>query len=228
MPFPLLIPIIASLAGSVGGSLANKALSGGGKKGSSPSYNDTERSFLDTTRGIAETAMPFSKDFLGKAGESLGLSQDFWKSLMQMDPATLAQVFSPEISRIQKNKQQKIDTVSRFAPRGGERDRALTESRTDALSQISRLFSSARPMAAEGLSTVGGQFGSLGLGAGSLALGGASSGLDFLSARRNQNLQKGSAIGEGLGGLIGQLLPMLLGRGGSSGGGYSDPRITGG
>lgn len=203
------MPIVAALAGGAGSAVANKALGRGGGKSSNTSPD--EQRFLDTTGKISDKFMPFSEGFMSRADESLGMSQGFWKKLMEMDPHTMAQVFGPEIAEIQKGKQRKIDTVSRFAPRGGERDRALTEARTGAIDQITRLFSTARPMAAEGLSGIAGLSGSLGLGSGELALGGARSGLDYLGQLRGLRAQQSQASGEGIGQLIGQLLPLILG-----------------
>ena len=231
MPFPLLIPLIASLVGSVGGAAATKLLNRGGGGGRKDTrhlipLSPEEQESLDWQSQLSELFKGFSTDFAKTTQESTGKAFDFAKSLMDMDPATLAQFFAPEVERQQKSRQAGLSSIERFLPRGGERDRAYSDFISGSTADMARMWSSARPTAAKMFTDIAGITAPVALGFGGEAVQAGQGPLSFLASRRasdvgfrGQDMQRDLGFGQGIGSIISQLLPLLLKSGGGGGSG---------
>lgn len=170
--------------------------------------------FLDSLDKTSDIGGRFGKKFLKRSNKAFQLPMDFWKKIMTGDRSSLTNLLSPEVEKISGGYDNVKRNIGEFGPRGGGSNSALTNLDIKETGDISRLFQTARPMAAQNLAQLGSAQGGIGLGALGLGVNADQAGLGaiFDNQRMGQNAQAGERdyygnIGQGLGGWLSKLFP---------------------
>jgi hypothetical protein len=90
----------------------------------------------------------------GAAG--LSSAADYFKALMSGDQAKMSQVLAPQISVIQNQKQQQLNTASQFGNRSGGTNASMQRGTEDATRSVQELFDMLGPEAAKEFATISG------------------------------------------------------------------------
>jgi hypothetical protein len=151
-------------------------------------------------------------------------AMDFWNTILNGDRTAISQLFGKEIGQIGSNTQNAMRQLWE-GPRGGGKVSSGADILNKESEQIGNLFTSAKPMAAQNLQSLGGMFGNMSLGetqAGTGALSSSSNNLFGLNkeqqAVRDQQAAAWTGLGQGIGGLAGAAFGAPMASGGSAGG----------
>lgn len=204
-----------------------KALFGGGdKKKTDPTdlKSQSEQTLLQSQQkamGLADKLAPQAQGFLDTTRSTLNPVIDYWSRLLGGDRSSITSLLSPELTRIGEGYNTARRTLFSLAPRGGGTSSLMAELPFAQQRDVSNLFATARPTAASNLLDVSRTTGALGTGLFDSTLSalsgsqrGASSALDALLQRRQQNIGIGEAVGKGIFSIV-----KLIAGGGDSGGG---------
>lgn len=196
---------IPALAG-VGASAA------GGKKGRN-SANDLAQQQLQ----LQQQQFGLTKQQFGLGNAALGPASDYWQALLKGGQAAV-QATGPIASQIGQLTQGANQAVRATTARGGEQNLALAQNVNQGANNISRLYAGMQPLAAQGLTQVGGAY----LGSGSSVNPMA----NIAGAYQNyaQQQQMAGQAGQGFGSLLYQA--MNKNKSGGSGGGKGGPSVS--
>ena len=205
MPFLApLAPFVGPLIG-IGGSVAAAKIGGkGGKK--------TKQQIAGLTaqqEEASEFALGEAKTTLPKALSALEGPLAFWQNLLGGDRQEMLSLLAPEVNTIISQYDTARKGIANLAPRGGGRTTQLAESRFEEANQISRLLQESRRRAAGEVAGIGGRLGALGLGELGSATGTAASTIQSLLTKRGQDIGSASQLGEGIGGILAQIIGLL-------------------
>lgn len=147
------------------------------------------------------------------AKKSLLSARDFWDTLLKGDRNATAAFLSPELGDISKGYQQQRNAMAEFGPRGGGSNTAIGNLGQQQASDVNRTIMSARPMAADKLTSLGSIFGGMSQGLTGQAFQGygqASQNLFGLNQEqedvRARKAQAWSGLGQGAGSIAGGFL----------------------
>lgn len=214
------LPAIIGAGGAVAGGLLGRGGggAGGGTSGTvaPPPLSAEEQGLLTKQNTLIDWLSKSGQDLFGLGLPSLQAAQNFWLPILSGDRSKALEVLGPDVDTIAKQYDTARKNILATAPRGGAREMVLSQSRTDEAGDVGRLLATARPMAAQALTGIGGGASQLALGAGQAGTQGISSAMSALSQARNaQNyqgyldlLRRGQNIGIGTG--LGQLAAGLL------------------
>jgi hypothetical protein len=192
-----LIPALTA-GGAAADALTSRRGGGGGGGGGAgqfgggglPELSEAEEQMLEALGLGMDHAGNYVPKFLDRADAAGGSAFDYYSGILEGDSAKRAEFMAPELEGMQRHYQSAISDIDRFAPRGGERDRALTMARLGRAGDTARIMSQARPGAAAALMQLSGQQGQIGGGLNQALISGPSAGLSFLSNRRQLGLQQ--------------------------------------
>lgn len=141
----------------------------------------------DSLTGLSQYGSESSKQFLGQAGEAFGGAGNYYKSLMSGDAATTMQSLQPEMDQIRKNTAGSLDMINKFGARGGGSAQAGRDARLEQAGSMAKLFSQARPMAAQGMMNLGQAQGGIGTSMGNMSMAAGQAGGNLALGQMNQN-----------------------------------------
>lgn len=187
---------------------------GGGGGAAAPSrMSEDERRLLADLEWRGGTLGGFGSRQLDRTERLAGGAEEFFLKLLGGDPKAKMEFFAPEIEETQSQFDQALAGIERGVPRGGERNRALSQGRLGRAAAITRLLSGARPAGARGATQLSQITGGQGISAVGGAAATSGAGLDFMlglrgqqTARRGQNLKLGGDIGTSIGTILASLL----------------------
>lgn len=209
---PQAIPAAIGLGGSVIGGIQGK---GAAKRQERLAREQLEliKPLLQNQVESGRFALDESRPAIRGARKGIeDLRDKFYKPLAFGDRSAINAFLSPERRAINQGYRSSLDTVARFAPRGGGRVSSMIRADQDRQGRLSDLVFNARRAGAEGFGAQNAQLGSLG----TTTLGaGLSSGSTLNSLLQNQQglAQRASensgeqlaGIGNALGGFLGQI-----------------------
>ena len=145
---------------------------------------------------------------IGGFGSSQGKSdvmkaQDFWSSILSGDMSRISSVLAPEISSVNKQTQQRKQTLSTFGNRGGGTNAAAQSLDDNALSSIRGMISSLTGSAATNLGSMGESLLRTGLAGGESAFDAAKTMQEQDQAKWGDIFNTISSIAGGLAGMPG-------------------------
>lgn len=114
------------------------------------------------------------RDQVTEGSKGLSSSADYFKALMSGDQAKMSQVLAPQISVIQGQKQQQLNTTAQFGNRSGGTNASMQKGTEDANRSIQELFDMLGPEAAKEFAAISGTQESLGAGQEALSTSAAS------------------------------------------------------
>lgn len=157
------MPVPWGTIGSVAGSVLGGLL-GGGKKMTPEQRLAYEQAVGAGALGLrrAGEIAPYTTGMLGLAQEGYQPAFDYWSRILSGDRSEITSVLSPEIARIGEGYTQARREVGQFAPRGGGRASTLGEIPFRRGRDVSELFATMRPLAAQSLGQLAGEAGRLG------------------------------------------------------------------
>lgn len=217
------VPLISSGLGALGSWL-------GGRKGGKAAGQAEQAGYGQALAageygaGRAGELAPDVTNLLDLAKGGYQPAFDYWSRLLSGDRSEMTSVLAPEIGRIGEGYTQARREVGQFAPRGGGRASTLGEIPFQRARDVSTLFSTMRPLAAQSLGQLAGEAGRLGTATGFLEaqFGGMpiSAARAVISpAQQGQQNWWQRIMGGGVGGgQIGTLLSSILGAGKKGGG----------
>src|SRR6266704_3226550 len=194
------IPIIGAIAGGAG-----SAASGASGKKAQNSANKLAQQQLQLQQG----QFGLAKQQLGLGNAALAPASNYWQSLLKGGQAAV-QATGPYASLIGQQGQGTRNAIMAGTPRGGEQNLALAENSMQTGNNIARLYAGMQPLAAQGLSQLGGEY----LGSGASFNPSANTGGAFNQYGLGQQMAGQGA--QGFGGLLYNSLNKLQ-RGGSGG-----------
>lgn len=206
MPLAAIAPIAIGGAGAVSSGV-------GGKKAQKKS-NELAQQQLGLQRDQYGTA----QKQLGMGNQALAPAQGYFNALLKGGQAARDAV-GPYASLISQAGQGTNNAILAGTPRGGEQNLAVAQNRMNTGNQIAQLYKGMQPLAAEGLTGIGGQL--LGSGA-AFNPGSNTSGAFGAYGNQQQNAQN---AGQGFGSLLFSGLNKLQQGKGASGG--IPPSMTG-
>jgi hypothetical protein len=246
------IPFIPLIAGGLNVTKAlidrsgrNKAARGGGGGGGQSIAGFEKRypgarnpgSLLADLRESGDVLGGFGSTQLDRSERAAGKTEDFYSGLLGEKAQEKMEFFAPEIAETQSQFDQALAGIESGVPRGGERNRALSQARLGRASSISSILSGARPAGAAGLLKVADLSGNQGITSTTSSAATRGPGLDFFDRmrghdllRRQQDLDTGGKIGSGIGGFIDDFLQdpqKLIGGIGKIFGGGGNSKATG-
>ena len=188
MPAAVAIPAIISAAGSAASAHAGK------KAGNAANQ-------------AAQQQLKLQQESFGLAKNQLGPASDYWQALLKGGQAAV-QATGPIASQIGQGAQGARTAIQALTPRGGEQNLALAQNYNTASNNIARLYAGMQPLAAQGLTQIGGAY-----------LGGAqpSPGAGLASYISQQQMANQGA--SGFGSLLYNTLNKAGGTGAAGGGG---------
>tara|TARA_B100000949_G_scaffold58988_1_gene52144 strand:- start:6180 stop:6821 length:642 start_codon:yes stop_codon:yes gene_type:complete len=205
-----LVPLAAAAVGSF---IGKKVAGGGNKRSDSSNMTRDERRTYGGLDKFGNLLGRYGHTSLGRAERSGAAAEDYYGSLLGEKAQEKMEFFAPEIAETQSQFDQALAGIESGVPRGGERNRALSQARLGRASSISSILSGARPAGAKGLMGLTELSGNQGIASVTGGAGARSAGLDFLvglrgqqTARRGQNLELAGSLGESIGGIIAGLL----------------------
>ena len=123
------------------------------------SGNTTDRNRQLDNWGALSTvggwAQPFGQSNASTGSSDLTSAGNFFQTLLSGNPVATSQVLSPEISTVQNQTQQKLDTTSEFNNRSGGTAEELVKTGDTSTASIQQLIASLLPQSANGLAQVG-------------------------------------------------------------------------
>lgn len=175
-----------------------------------------------------QQALGTGMNFLHQFSNTLGAPTNYFQNILSGNNANTTSALAPEISKIGGNLNQTMQSTAQLAPRGGGRSSMLFNLPYQAASQTAGVYNQARPQAANALTGIAGQLGSVGLGQEGVGTslygtGGSlfNSGANFMQAGNqaagtfgNQAAQQAEAkrqAGGAGGGFLGNILGNTLG-----------------
>jgi hypothetical protein len=193
--------------GSGGGGGGGQSIAGGAGSGVGPmDLLEDQRKSGDVLGGYGSTQLDRSERVAGK-------TEDFYSGLLGEKAQEKMEFFAPEIAETQSQFDQALAGIESGVPRGGERNRALSQAKFGRASSISSILSGARPAGAAGLTKLLEISGNQGIASTAGAAATRGPGLDYWSRdrghdllRREQDLATGGKIGKGIGGFIDDFL----------------------
>jgi len=203
-------PPLISAAADVG--MSKLGLGGGGSKvgPTSPTFRRAEQ--------IGDLSKNYAFDyFLPSAQKAYNQVLPYEEGILSGNRADIMSTLSPEIGMLKDQYGQTQQNISKFTPGGGGQTTALSELPFKEEAQISNLINTARPQAANALTSIAGQMAGEGLQAGSLSLNAVADQINALLGKTAQDIPLQQQTGAG----IYQLLQGLLNGGGAGGGGGS-------
>ena len=115
----------------------------------------------DLTGSFYNLAQPGAEKYLGQSNQAFTPALNYWSSILAGGPQG-TEALSPEIQRIGAGYNAAQNQINQFAPRGGGRASALGQLPLQRSADVSNLFATMRPMAAQQLSQIGSATGGLG------------------------------------------------------------------
>ena len=196
MPAAAVIPAVGAIAG--GGLSAS-----GGKKAA------------NKANAAAQQQLDLQKQSFGLANQQLGPAASYWQALLKGGQAAV-QATGPYASQIGQAAEGARTAIQGLTPRGGEQNLALAQNYNTASNNIARLYAGMQPLAAQGLTQIGGAY-----------LGGAqpNPGAGLASYISQQQMAQQGA--SGFGSLLYNSLNKLKNNGGGLGGKQPAPSGTG-
>lgn len=131
-----------------------EGLFGVGGSGATTTRNN-ELGAWNSLNNIGAQATPAGFSQIGQGTQNLSTSANFWNTLLSGNRGQIAQTLSPEISTLQNQKQQSLDTTQQFGDRSGGTNATLQATQNSATSAIDNLVNTLIPQAATNLGTVG-------------------------------------------------------------------------
>jgi len=144
----LLIPIVFGLT-MFGGHASNTD-----RKNQLESWGDL--------KNIMYNSSQLGRDQSAEGAKGLSSSADYFKALMSGDPAKMSQVLAPQISVIQNQNAQRLNTASQFGNRSGGTNAAMQAGTEAANKSIQELFDMLGPESAKEFAQISGIQESLG------------------------------------------------------------------
>jgi hypothetical protein len=95
---------------------------------------------------------------------NLSNAGNYFNTLMQGNRPAIAQTLAPQISTIQGQKQQSLNTLQQFSPRSGGTNAAVQSTTQEAQTAVQNLIDMLGPLSAEEVAAIGGQQAGVGLG----------------------------------------------------------------
>lgn len=141
MPFAVAAPLIGAAIGA-GGSVASGV---GGKKAS------------NKADALAEQQLGLQKQQTGLGNKALGASGDYWNALLHGGQAAV-QATGPYASLIGQAGQGARNAIQANTARGGEQNLALAQNYNQTSNDVARLYAGMQPLAAQGLTGIGGAY----------------------------------------------------------------------
>lgn len=231
------------------GFIGNLFGGGGSQNNNEKQANNLLNANSQTGAAQANTAFGQGTNFLNssqpnfaQAGTAFSVPMNFFQALLSGDQGKAMSVLSPQIQQINQANENQRRAAATFAPLGGGRSGQMAAMPFQRESQISNLYSSLLPGAAQGLTGIGAGLTGLAGTQGGLGVGMTNAGSNLLSGSNNaanamyqnalqraaQGNQQASAFGQGLMSLL--TLPFgggtssngLMGLFGGGGGGGFD------
>jgi len=181
---PIAAPIVGAVAGRVFGKKTGKPSSAqtastnllntgaqqdidiGGRNIATNEQNlAASRQGLESSRRAMETADQVrgtGMNFLNRFSSTLGAPTNYFQSLLSGNQATTTAALAPDINRIQAQTRGATQAASTLTPRGAGRSSVLFNLPQQAASEVSGLFNTVRPQAAQGLTQIAGMQGDVG------------------------------------------------------------------
>src|SRR6266496_1780061 len=194
------LPIIGAVTGGAG-SIGSAA---GGKKASNKANQLAQQQL-----GLQQQQFGMAKQQVGLGNAALAPASNYWNALLKGGQAAV-QATGPYASLIGQAGQGARNAISGSTARGGEQNLALANTYNQQFNDISRLYAGMQPLAAQGLSQLGGEY----LGSGASLNPGANIGGAF-GNYGNQQAMAGQGA-QGFGSMLYQGLNKLQNRGGGS------------
>ena len=147
-------------------------------------------------------------------------SSDFYKDLLSGDPTKIGEILGPQLSNIQKQGQQQIQTAAEFGNRSGGTNAAAQTNIDSQRQNAQQLISQLTGQAASGLT---------GIGESALGTGLQANAQQAQESQEQLQNQKGSLLSSITGDVVGAATDFLTGEipgfgaGGGGGGGSTDP-----
>jgi hypothetical protein len=187
-----LIPLLTSIGGSVGSSLLGKLFGG------SPQTTPAQQQVINSNLQTQNTERAAGTNLLGLGQQFAAQPLNYWSSLLSGNRGLATSALAPEIQQIGQGYQTAANTSAALMPRGGVRADVLGNMPFQQQRDISTLFQTLRPQAAQQLS--GGAANLLSMGTNAL-YGSTAAGQGILNqqqAAQQLAQQQGGAIGSGL------------------------------
>lgn len=202
MPF-----LAAAIPALIGTGVSAGASYGLGKLLNRPSdaQKQAQENLLDTSGAAKALAMESGRkglSFLDAGQRTLAQPKNFYAGILSGNPTQVSEALAPDINRIRGANQQTTQTIANLTPRGGGRGETLFNLPYKTTNDVMDLLTTARPMAAQGLTDIGSReaaAGSAGLGSAGQFIYGANSGAaNILSQemmRKQMEYERGAAMG---------------------------------
>lgn len=174
-----------------GAALAGTGASAAGGKKASNSANDLAKQQLQ----LQQQQFGLTKQQFGLGNAALGPASDYWQALLKGGPAAV-QATGPYASLIGQATKGADTAISATTARGGEQNLARAMNVNQGANNVSRLYAGMQPLAAQGLTNVGGAY----LGSGSSVNPMANLGGAFQNYAQQQ--QMAGQAGQGFGALL--------------------------
>jgi len=205
------VPFLIPIAASVGGSLLGNKLA---KAGTGPTK--TEQGVLSQDAQAQKTGLNAGTAMLPQANNLIGMGSgayqpvlNYWSSILSGNRGAATSAMAPELSRISQGYKTAGETSTALSPRGGPSAEFNAELPFQQQRDVTSLLQGARPAAAKGLLDTGNAT----FGAGSDLLshaisaiyGSTAAGRDILANQQNiraQQKENSKSIGQGLFDLI--------------------------
>lgn len=191
----------AAIGTAIGG--IGSAMSGASGKKAQKAANQAAQQQLQLQQGM-----------YGKANEQLGPAASYWQALLKGGQAAV-NATGPIASQIGQGAAGARTAIQAITPRGGEQNLALAQNYNTASNNIARLYAGMQPLAAQGLTQIGGAY----LGGAQPNVGGALSNYIAQGQMANQGAS-------GFGSLLYNSLNKLQNKGGGGFGGKQAPSST--
>ena len=104
---------------------------------------------------IGGFATPTGEKQITAGAQNLTNASDFWNSLLSGDMTKIGQTLAPEISTIQGQTQQQIDSLAQFGDRSGGTNATLNTLETNKRASIQGLIDTLIPQAAKEVASIG-------------------------------------------------------------------------
>jgi hypothetical protein len=163
--------------------------------------NSQQNTSANNLNAAASTGLGAGTNLLTSAQGTLNAPASYYSSILSGGPAATS-AMAPDVNRTRQAGDQMIQNESTLSPRGGGRGSVLFNTPQQVNSQVQSIFNTARPMAAQGATQVGGVQGQVGgqsLDTGAKA---SLSGFQAGSALYGQSQQLGAGIANLLGGAL--------------------------
>lgn len=164
--------------------------------------NSTERALEQQMFENSQYSSAYGRRMLDQAEGPLNSSSRFWQAVMNGDRESLMTLYGNDIADLGTQSRTAFQTSQELMPRSGIAAQQLSQMPFNRAIQERRIMSSARPDAANALSTLGTNLASIGTSALNSGQGGASSLLGYGQDRRAYAGQVGSDTGAALYSLI--------------------------